>query len=276
MESDPFLALCRSPRSSKPAAASDHAERAHSKFSASGASRWFACPGSVGLSEGLPDKSSDKAKEGTLAHEVVEKILLEQIKNDALTKCYAYSNVSRGMLAHAQGAADFMFGLHKKTPDSEIMVETRVYLDFLHPEAFGTFDGAVVEHFGTLHVFDFKYGTYPVSPKENLQMLFYAIGLAHRYQWNFERVRMWIIQPRVDNYEGPVFWEISIRELRAWVIEFQGAIDRVLKFPKMYVEGQYCYFCKAKSICPLKQEKKFDKANTIFGKVPLAIEEREF
>ncbi len=39
----------------------------HAILSASGASRWLACPPSARLEENYPNKSSEFAKEGTLA-----------------------------------------------------------------------------------------------------------------------------------------------------------------------------------------------------------------
>lgn len=171
----------------------------------------------------------------------------------------------RDIVTHAKDSAEFIYGLHRKTEGSEGMVETRVYLDFIHKEMFGTFDGAVVEHFGTLHVFDYKYGAGKmVSPKENLQMIFYAIGLAHRYHWNFKRVRVWIIQPRIKGYDGPLFWDVPILDLRTYVARFREAVERVEREPDTYVEGTYCHWCKAKPVCPLKREAKTDKAIGLF------------
>lgn len=237
----------------------NHSERAHSKFSASGAERWFNCPGSVELSEGQPDKSSPWAQEGTLAHEVLESVL-KRIETSQV--------LDREMVSTAHQAADFIFRLAAKS-QSELLVESKVHLDFIHPEAFGTLDSAVPEYFGTLHVLDFKYGKgYVVSPKENLQMLFYALAMAHKLDWNFVKARLWIIQPRSKGYDGPVFWDVSICELRTeWLGRFRLAVDNVLKNPTKYVEGQWCHWCKAKAICPLKLENKNEKARMIFGSV---------
>ncbi len=296
MTVDPFNSLSRPSRAlavAKTNTVQGHAERAHSKFSASGAERWFNCPGSVELSEGLPDQSSVWAMEGTFSHEVGEGFLLKLIEgvwtavpviavnieiarllqNPEIPKIAAKLNrnvqsMVRDIVTHAKDSAEFIYKLHRKTEGSEAMVETRVYLDFIHPEMFGTFDGAVVDHFGTLHVFDYKYGAGKmVSPVENLQMIFYAIGLAHRFQWNFKRVRVWIIQPRVKGYDGPLFWELPIRELKNWVGEFEKAVKRVEQSPHKFVEdSSWCHWCKAKAVCPLKSEAKLDKAVSVFSR----------
>lgn len=239
------------------------AERKHSKFSASGADRWFNCPGSVELSEGIVDKPSIWAEEGTKAHEVLEG-LLSAIINGKPDKIIYPNGTLLGMLRHAENAANFIWSLGVETK-SEILSEARVFLDFINEEAFGTLDAAVVEHFGTLHVFDYKYGAgKAVSPDENLQMLFYAIALAHKYDWNFKRVRLWIIQPRIKGYDGPVFWELTIPELKKYADDFRKAIQNVIDNPDEYVEGSWCHWCKAKKICPLKQEKKLNEAMQYF------------
>lgn len=272
MKDDPFFDVIRRGRlavQTTPAGLSSAPkERAHSKFSASGAERWFNCPGSVALSEGLPDKSSKWAEEGTLAHEVLEAIMRFVIKYGIGRIDVAFDpRYKREMYEYAIQAARFIVELHSKTPDADILVETRIYLKFIHPEMFGTFDGAVIDYFGTLHVFDYKYGAgHYVDVRNNLQMIFYALGVAHLHHWNFKKVRLWIIQPRVAGYDGPTFWDLSIGELRSWVPKFREAVERVEQFPNKYVENsKWCHWCKAKSICPLKQENKLAKAQNIFS-----------
>lgn len=279
---DPFLMLGRPDRvkpTSKGLVAQSgqgHAVRAHSKFSASGAERWFNCPGSVELSEGQPDKTSVYAQEGTQAHEVLEAFMLATLDYNPETEQNLHDILKRKppeMLEHAKHATNVILELARETPDTEVLVETRIYLDFIHPEMFGTFDGAVVDHFGTLHVFDYKYGQGhavapgPRKPGEtgNLQMIFYGIGLAHKFHWNFKRVRLWIIQPRIKNYQGPLFWDVSITELKGYVDLFRAAVKRVEESPDQYVEGSWCQWCKAKAVCPLKQDAKVEKAISIFS-----------
>lgn len=245
-------------------------QRAHSKFSASGAIRWMSCPGSVELSEAIPDKSSIWAEEGTKAHEVFERFLLELISTPQIR----LPKPSGEMFVHGSNAATFVMELKQKQhPDAEVFVEDRIYLDFIHPEMFGTFDAVIVDHWGTLHVFDYKYGAgHAVSPTNNLQMIFYGLGLAHKYHWNFKNVRLWIIQPRIKGYDGPLFWDISLVDLKKYTETFKKAVDRVLKANGRqgdFKEGSWCHWCKAKSKCPLKEKNKLDEAKSLFTLAPL-------
>jgi hypothetical protein len=249
-----------------------HGERAHSKFSASGAERWFNCPGSVELSEGVPEKETQWSKEGTVAHEVLEELMLVAINAGVSRIGHAKfrKDIPYEMVAHATSAANFILGEHAKRPGSDILVETRIYLKFIHDEMFGTFDGAVIDHFDTLDVYDFKYGAgHAVSPKDNLQMIFYALGLAHGLDWNFKRARLWIIQPRIKGYDGPVYWEKSMQELKAYVPIFQEKVRIVEENPDVFVEGSWCHWCKAKKKCPKKIEARDDKAAELFRSVAL-------
>lgn len=242
--------------------------RAHSKFSASGAERWFNCPGSVELSEGQPDKTSVWAEEGTLAHKVLEAYLRFYIIGGELTEVEGRPTTE--MKEHAIKSSGFILKIWDALKDASIRVETRIHLPFIHPEMFGTFDAGVIDYFGTLHVFDYKYGAgHSVSAVKNLQMIFYGLGLAFKYHWNFKRVRLWIIQPRIKGYDGPTFWDIPIMELKSYVPIFKKAVRQVEQFPNKYVEGEWCWWCKAKSICPLKLKQKQDSCIDIFKTRPL-------
>lgn len=246
---------------------SAHSERKHSKFSASGAERWLNCPGEPTLSEGLPDIDNKWSLEGTKAHEVLEQFMLAYKHGSRQVKTVPGSDHTMRTLGFQ--AANFMAGMHKKLPGSEFYVETRISLPFIHPDMFGTFDGAVVEHFGELNVFDYKYGVGHVSPVKNYQMIFYGLGLAWKYDWNFSKVKLWVIQPRIRGYEGPAFWELDLLELKKYINVFKQGIERVEKFPTRYTEGPWCHWCKAKTICPLKNEVKRAKAKSIFLATPI-------
>jgi hypothetical protein len=249
---------------------SKHHERAHSKFSASGFERIASCPGSVELCEGLPDKSNPAAERGTKAHEVLEVVLTYARDNGGLNDLspskslinlidQTVDNYELCMVEDACDASNFIVSRYRRVIGAKrLMVESRVYLDFIHPEAFGTLDSSILEFFGTLDVFDYKYGKHLVSPKGNWQFLFYALAIAYKYKFNFHSVRMWTIQPNTRNADGHSFWMIPISELMVYIPKFEQAVERVEKFPKKYAEGDWCFFCKGKNICPLKRKKRLD------------------
>lgn len=246
----------------------EHKERAHSKYSASGADRWLSCPASVALSEGLPDKSSPWAEEGTQAHEALENVLTGNH--------LALIDVRSNMLTVVLESAAFITTLYHAHASADFLVEQRVHLDFIHPEMFGTFDSAIVDHFGTLHVFDFKYGQgHAVSPVKNWQMIFYGVGLAYRYGWNFQKVRLWIIQPRIRGYDGPVFWDVGITDLKEYAEKLRAGVERVEREPHDLNEGAWCHWCRAKKICPLKTGKRTDEMRKLFES-PIDSEEKEY
>jgi uncharacterized protein DUF2800 len=257
-------------------------ERKHSKFSASGADRWQNCAGSVAISEGVEDTSSKWAEEGTRAHEILEALLRIELATCAdasqIDELIKFERVLKytpdlgfterqhqEMTAHAKNTAKFILNLNKEA-NPQILVETRISLEFIHPAAFGTFDGAALEFYGILDVVDFKYGAgYPVSPTKNLQMIFYAMALAHKYDWAFETARLWIDQPRVKGYDGPMFWQLSIEELKSWVEVFEDKVLEVELNPDKFVEGPWCRWCKGKKLCPLKKEKRSENTRKVFS-----------
>ncbi len=293
--SDPFQDFIKQKK--KPAVAvpkdSGHGGRAHSKFAASAMERIAACPGSVTISEGLPDTSNKYSLLGTRAHEILEAIMRIELSGndgaeiaefkDALNFRFdpklegdekAQRKEHRNMLMHTRTTADYLLGLGARA-GAEVLVEQRVYLKCVHPEAFGTFDGAVLDFFGTLYVFDFKYGEGKgVSPTKNLQMIFYAIALADKYDWNFRRIRMIIDQPRLKGYDGPVYWECSVEELQdVWLPKIRAIVERAEKFPTLYIEGSHCFWCKALKVCPLKNERRGETAKNIFAQAPIQFDD---
>lgn len=240
-----------------------HSTRKHSKFSASGAERWLNCCGSVALSEGLPDKDTPWSKEGTRAHEVLESVLNGMVKYKARV-----SSINE-MDLHAINTSKFITSLIvQHQGNADLLIEEKLGLPFIHPDMFGTVDVGLAAHYDTLHVLDYKYGRSPVSPIENLQMITYGLALAWKYNWDFPKVRLWIMQPRVGD-GAPTFWDLSMKKLKSYVPMFKRGVDRVLTEPKTYKEGDWCHFCKAKNICPLKQESRIEKTVRAFQDYPV-------
>ena len=252
---------------------SGHKKRKHSKFSASGSERWLNCAASVELEEGLPSKDSPWSLEGTEAHEVLE-VLWKMLYLKSFHKYMPLlKKEADPMVRNAMKMITKVLEVKKTLDDAELLVEKRVHNDEIHPEMFGTVDNALVELFGTLHVFDYKYGQgHIVDPKENTQMIQYALGLLEEYDWNFDKVVLHICQPRSSG-SGHKQWEVSLEQMRTYRELWRKGVARVEKGNNKPFPGSWCHWCKAKTTCPAKVEKRNDKISGMFADNPFESED---
>lgn len=217
---------------------------AHAKLSASGAHRWMACPGSVKAEEGLPDRSSSFAEEGTLAHEIVEKALRLGFNCDTIC--------DRPDLAHIAEPAQVYVDYVRALPGKHRFVETRVDFSEWVPGGFGTADSIVIdEDTATLHIADLKFGKgVRVDAERNPQAMLYALGAYSMFSFlhEVERVKIAIVQPRIDNISE---WEVSVEDLLKWGEIARTAAEETANPKAKRVPGEkQCRFCKAKATCP--------------------------
>lgn len=242
-------------------------EKAHSKFSASGSERWLNCPGSVALSEKAPPQIENKyALEGTRAHECLELVLRHAIatRNGEMPRPLSWNGFDDEMIHHAMESTKYI--LRRLPKGAVLLCETKVSLEFIASGMFGTVDAAIVDEFGRLWVFDFKYGAgHAVNPENNSQMIYYALGIAHKYNYNFADVCLSIIQPRAEHERGPNReWVIEIDELRSWSEKFLQGVSAAKKSNAPLVDGDWCRWCPAKVICPQLSDQAFVEAQISF------------
>ena len=246
---------------------SGHGERAHSKFSASGSERWLKCPASVALEEAAPPSiDTFWSKEGTLAHEVLEKVLARQEFDLPF-------DVSREMLEHVNAVAAKIRAIHKAS-GGVLLFETRVFASFIHEEMFGTCDAIIAGANGILHIVDFKYGAgHVVDAKENTQLIQYALSAAESYDWDFTHVSMHIMQPRGGG-EWHKRWTITIKELKEfWLPLWVSGVARVERGHNKPFPGSHCHWCRAKNFnCSAKMEMRQEKISNVFESNPLPKE----
>jgi len=237
----------------------NHSERAHSKFSASGSERWLNCSASVALEEQSPPSVDNFwSKEGTLAHEVLEAVLNRAPIPDSF-------DVTREMISNVEKVARKIRAI-QQAEGGTLLVEKRVYATFIHEEMFGTCDAIIAGNDRTLHIIDFKYGAgHIVAAEKNTQLIQYALSVAESYDWDFDRVKMWIMQPRAgENWFKS--WTITIDELKnQWLPLWQKGVARVESGRTRTFAGHWCHWCRAKNICPEKQEQRVAKVANYFN-----------
>jgi uncharacterized protein (DUF2249 family) len=216
---------------------------AHAKLSASGAHRWSACPGSVAAEEGIPDRSSSFAEEGTRAHDIMEKVLNRQGEPSDYTK-------DQEMIDGVQLYVDYVMNLYPERKLKSLFVERRVSFADWVPDGFGTADTILITD-DVLHVVDLKYGKgVQVFADNNPQALLYALGAYSEFEWVWKpkTVKVSIVQPRLDHISE---FEISVSDLMKFGEAMQQAAAATQEPDAPRVPGEkQCRFCKAKATCP--------------------------
>lgn len=254
----------------------------HARLSASSAFRWINCPGSVALSDQCPaPASSSYADEGTLAHAIGElklRYVNDEISKQQLNakmKPLLQSEYYCGEMEEATGyyADAVIEALEAAGEDAELMIEQQFSLDRWVPEGFGTSDAVVIGG-GVIQVIDLKYGKgIKVDARNNPQLRLYGLGAANLFDslYDFDTVRMTIIQPRLDHISTE---ELPLSELLAWAEdEVQPRAQMAMDGTDYTAVGDWCRFCPAKAVCRKRAEYNLSIAKDDFKKPPLLSDE---
>ena len=233
----------------------------HAKLSASSAYRWLHCPKSVVLTEGLPDKTSDFAREGTLAHSIAENALADYkaygnnaVFPPALSERVINSpHYYAGMADDVQPYVDYVIDKFESHGGEAVLeIERRVDFSEWVPCGFGTADALIISD-GTLEVIDLKFGKgVMVDATENPQMMLYGLGAydANEYIYDIDKVRMTIVQPRLDHIST---YEMSVEDLLEWAGEVVKPMAQLAyKGEGFQQAGEWCRWCKLKETCRVR------------------------
>ena len=247
----------------------------HAILSASGASRWLACPPSARLEQNYPNKSSEFAREGTLAHELGEITLQKELGlittrkfNSSFKKIEGDELFTKDMPdyveMYVETCMEKVSEAKAKTPDAVINLEQRLDFSQWVPEGFGTGDMVVIAD-GTIEIIDLKYGKgVPVSAVDNKQMRLYALGAISEFSflYDIERVKMTIVQPRLDSISTD---EVTAAELLKWAEEeLKPTAQLAFKGEGEFCAGDHCGFCRAKAVCKARADRNLELAKYEF------------
>ena len=255
-------------------------EKKHAKASPSSAHRWIPCPGSIMLSEGIPNTTSEYAEYGTAGHELGETCLREDkqakdFKGQYLNKTENYPDgflVDDEMIEAVQQYIDYCRSLEGQ----HNFIEHRVDYSRWVEDGFGTSDFINVqdetEH-RVLYNADLKMGKgVKVYAKENPQGIIYTGGVIDALNpiFEFERddkVIVSIVQPRLDHIDE---WETTV----GWIIDYMDnivapAAKKALEgVPEFHPGEKQCRFCPAKSTCKALAHHGLETAMLVFNEIP--------
>lgn len=228
----------------------------HALLSASASHRWLNCTPSARLEETFPETTSEYAEEGRLAHEIAElklrkfvEPMSQKIFNSSLKQLTKHELFQDEMLRHTDTYFDYIAQLaHGQNSPPYIAIEKKIDYSNYAPQGFGTGDCIIIAG-QTLYVIDFKYGKgVSVSATDNPQMQLYALGAYTEYSflYDIQYIKLVIIQPRMDNISE---YLMAIEELTAWGETIKPIAQKAYDGEGEFKPGDYCRFCRAKSLC---------------------------
>lgn len=249
----------------------------HALLSASSAHRWLHCPPSARLCENYEDKGSDYAAEGTDAHTLCEYKLRKALGMEAYDPTEDLSFFNQEMDDCASGYAAYVLeqveAAKETCPDPVVLIEQRVDFSRWVEQGFGTADCIIIAD-GILQIIDFKYGLgVLVSAEENPQMMCYGLGALEIFDclYEIDTVRMTIYQPRRENLSA---YELSKDDLLRWADEvLKPAADLAFAGDGNFLCGEWCGFCKAKTVCRSRADANMELARYDFKVPPLLTDE---
>lgn len=258
-------------------------EQAHALLSASGAKKWMNCTASARLEEQLPEKPSEYASEGTLAHEICELKLRKEYTETSMSsrafttrfnKLKKHDQYQKEMDGFTDIYVNYINLLTYNFPTQPyVAIEKKIDYSNYAPEGFGTAD-CVIIHQDTCYVIDFKYGKgIKVYADNNPQMMLYGLGVLNDYGYiyNIQKVVLVVVQPRLDSISE---WEVAADDLRTWgKIEVKPAAELAFKGEGGCNQGEWCdsCFCNASALCSHRRDENMELEeyiDPISGKLP--------
>ena len=256
----------------------------HALLSASSAARWLKCTAAPRFEQQFPESTTEYAEEGRLAHAFCELKVLSKFTNQITPRTFTtrLNKLRKDPLytAEMERASDlYIDNLTEQATayDAPPSVAAEVRVDFAEvvPEGFGTCDCVMVGG-DMLSITDFKYGKgVLVSAKDNPQMRLYALGALKRYKPIYgdtiSRVRMTIVQPRIDAEFPSSSETITVEELQAWGESVAPTAKIAFSGFGKFCPGEHCRFCRGKAQCKARAEEEALVLTDYVGSVPEAL-----
>jgi hypothetical protein len=214
------------------------------------AKRVISCPGSVKLVQKMPPQpSSVHADRGTMLHDVISRILLDQ---GVVIGQFKHKDQLLTQELYDEKITPALDALDEIDPNGDLVyeVETRVGFGDLLPGVFGSTD--LVGRIGQRAVvLDWKFGDgVVVDAVENAQLMFYAAAAMRtdELKWAFDgvdEIECVIVQPPAIRR-----WVTNKLRILQFEQELMTAVMQAQRDDAPLAQGEHCRWCAAKPICP--------------------------
>lgn len=246
----------------------------HAPLAPSSADIWGHCSGSVSAQLGIPNRETEKTRQGNAGHWVAASTLRAH-KSGAPTglTCSDYVGrtdpdgtvIDETMAEGAQVYVDDVLEVCQRFDClADLLIEHRVYMPKIHGQNWGTLDaGVFLPAVQRVHLWDYKGGHRDVQAAGNFQMVDYLQGLVEAYGidgFNDQRITAFvrIVQPFCYYARGPIKeWAVPLGELRAhWNILQAKAIEAFTS--RVLSTGLWCRDCRAVGKCAATRKARYN------------------
>lgn len=258
----------------------------HAKLGPSSSHRWMNCGASIRLSDQVPTPpTNESAARGTVAHDIVEKVLHNWLWEDGGNRPEHYldfvyeqdgfeivvdQTMVDGVDVMVRHVWERWSELASPVPsddfDGQIMLEAQMTLEPLDPPApiWGTGD-VVIQMGDHLEIIDYKNGYHRVEAVDNPQLLLYALMASVHTGVIPETVRATIVQPNDGSTDPIRSVDYTREDLVAFKHEVFEAAEATLD-PMIRPEaGPWCRWCPAMAVCPAKKAEAMELATMEFA-----------
>jgi len=244
-------------------------DKKHARLSPSASSRWINCPGSIKLAEQCPTPpDSVHAKEGTFAHGLAEKCLLNETDAQDYIGKHGFVGGERFDVDTEMAEAVQEYVEHVRSHEGEMFVEKKFKLPWVHKDLSGTNDACTYDEKNkTLYVYDYKHGKgVAVEVDWNSQLMIYGLGALHSLKKVVDQVVFVIVQPRAYHADGPIrSFTLDSVALTHWGLHvLKLACARTEEDNAPINPGTHCKWCPAAGVCSEKAKAAMAVAKTTF------------
>jgi hypothetical protein len=234
----------------------------HLEVGGSTASRTLACSGWIDASKDIPSRPAGQAAiDGSMHHEVQEMCQkTETHPEDHLGFVYKENGLERVFDGEDLILSDIAYNATNALLDELDIdqLEIEPFLQYVEGKVGGSTDLLGLSDDGkTLLSLDYKFGRNRVTAENNSQLLFYPMCARRDKKTadmfaKVEKLVLVIIQPQVKGVVDT--WECTIKDLDAFELAFNKALDKVYLPNPPRTPGSHCNWCPAAPFCEAKRQ----------------------